>query len=117
LIYFLRILLLSNVLYVNIAMAVEVDIQRGEVVAAVRCGPCHHMNSRYVKVGPGLAGIYGMKPSIQGVPFDAWDTPALQTWLTNPRQVKPNTRMLLPAISARDRSDIIAWLKASVITP
>jgi len=79
----------------------------------VRCAPCHHLNSKHVKVGPGLLGIYGKKPNISGIPFDLWDDASLQAWLSNPRQVKANTRMVLLALAERDRNDIIAWLKAS----
>ncbi len=112
---FLRILLVSNLLFLGTAKAVEVDIKRGEVVAAVRCGPCHHLYSNHIKVGPSLVNIYGKKPSISGVPFAIWDDDALHTWLINPRLVKGNTRMVLPAMSERDRNDIIAWLKANAV--
>lgn len=112
---FLQMLLLSNFLFFGVAMAAEGNAIRGKVVADIRCGPCHHLDSNYKKVGPGLAAIYGKKPSISGVPFDVWDDAALQAWLINPRQIKANTRMVLPAISERDRNDIIAWFKASTL--
>jgi len=92
----------------------EVDALRGQVVATVRCAPCHHLDSSFIKVGPGLAGVYGRAPSITGVPFDVWNDVSLQAWLLNPRQVKANTKMLLPYLSERDRNDIIAWLKSSL---
>ncbi|MDQ6953391.1 MAG: c-type cytochrome [Mariprofundaceae bacterium] len=85
---------------------------RGKTVAMVRCGPCHHLNTGFIKVGPTLKNIYGKKPSIQGVPFDVWDEAALTAWLINPRAVKANTRMRLPHLSTHDRNDIIAWLKS-----
>ncbi|MDQ6991199.1 MAG: c-type cytochrome [Mariprofundaceae bacterium] len=88
----------------------EGDALRGGTVAMVRCGPCHHLKSNFIKVGPTLQGIYGKKPSIQGVPFDTWDKEALTAWLIDPRAVKANTRMVLPHLSKRDRQDIIAWL-------
>jgi len=97
----------------SFAFAGQGDVERGKIVAGVRCGPCHDLNSNHIKVGPGLAGIYGKKPSIWGVPFDVWDEDALHLWLINPRQVKANTRMVLPALSEHDRNDIIAWLKTS----
>ena len=109
--YFLKALLISSLLISPAMASSQPDAARGKVVAMVRCGPCHHLNSSYVKVGPSLLGIYGKKPSISGVPFDVWDADALEAWLSNPRQIKANTRMLLPHISERDRSDIIAWLK------
>jgi len=92
----------------------EGDAIRGKTVAMVRCGPCHHLNTIFIKVGPTLKNIYGKKPTIQGVPFDVWDEEALTAWLINPRVIKANTRMLLPHLSERDRHDIIAWLKISV---
>jgi len=115
LIYFLRILLLSNFLFASSLMANESegDAIRGKIVAGVRCAPCHHLDSNYIKVGPGLAGIFGEAPTIRGTPFDVWDEVTLQAWLLNPRQVKANTRMVLPKMSERDRNDIIAWLKST----
>lgn len=88
------------------------DAARGKVVAQVRCMPCHHLNTLLPGIGPGLKGIYGRAPSISGIPFDVWDDTALNVWLSNPRAVKPNTRMVLPPIAARDRADIIAWFKS-----
>ncbi|RMH59320.1 MAG: cytochrome c family protein, partial [Zetaproteobacteria bacterium] len=62
-------------------------------------------------IGPSLLGIYGRVPSIDGVPFARWDAAALERWLSNPRAVKPNTRMRIPPLSARDRADIIAYFR------
>jgi len=87
------------------------DAARGAVVARVRCGPCHYLDRPLTKVGPGLAGIYNRAPHIAGVPFARWNQAALERWLAGPRKVKPNTRMFLPPLPARDREDIIAWLK------
>ena len=89
-----------------------VDVERGRVVAGVRCGPCHYLDKPLKKVGPGLAGIFNRAPRIAGVPFARWDRQALNRWLSGPRKVKPNTRMFLPPLSARDRNDIVAWLAA-----
>jgi len=85
---------------------------RGKTVAMVRCGPCHHLNSNFIKVGPSLKGIYGRAPSISGVPFHVWNSNTLNAWLINPRAVKANTRMLLPTLPEQDRMDIIAWLRS-----
>ena len=93
------------------SVAQAADAERGKVVATVRCMPCHHLNSHSRSIGPGLKGVYGRAPSIDGVPFEVWNAAALDAWLTNPREVKPNTRMMIPPISARDRSDIIAWFQ------
>ncbi len=88
------------------------DAARGEVVAKVRCAPCHFLDRTTKRIGPGLAGVYGRAPTITGVPFRVWDRAALDRWLKNPRAVKPNTKMQIPPISERDRRDVIAWLAA-----
>jgi len=88
------------------------DALRGAVVAKVRCLPCHNLHSEWKRVGPGLKDIYGRAPTISGVPFDVWDAAALDTWLSGPRKVKPNTRMSMPPLAARDRADLIAYLKS-----
>jgi len=109
LIWFLRILLLSS--FISFAIPTfAANAARGGVVAKVRCAPCHHLSSPYKQVGPSLLGIYGKKPSITGVPFEVWDKAALQAWLSNPRDIKANTKMRIPKLSARDRDDIVAWL-------
>lgn len=63
-------------------------------------------------IGPGLFGVYGRQPTISGVPFEVWDRDALEAWLSNPRAIKPNTRMNIPPLKPRDRADIIAYLES-----
>ena len=109
--WLLRLALLSNLLIAS-AVYAEEDALRGKVLADVRCGVCHHLNLKHLKVGPGLAGIYGEKPTITGVPFDVWDEISLQAWIMNPRRVKANTKMVMTPITERDCIDIIAWLKS-----
>ncbi|MDQ6982940.1 MAG: c-type cytochrome [Mariprofundus sp.] len=91
-----------------------VDAARGKVVATVRCMPCHHLDSHARSIGPGLKGVYGRAPTIIGVPFEVWDDAALEAWLSGPRKIKPNTRMSMPSIAARDRADLIAYFKSDV---
>ncbi|MDQ6999626.1 MAG: hypothetical protein Q9M12_01910 [Mariprofundus sp.] len=90
------------------------DAERGAVVAEVRCLPCHHLHSQWKRIGPGLKDIYGRAPTIIGVPFEVWDDAALEAWLSGPRKIKPNTRMSMPPIAARDRADLIAYFKNDV---
>ncbi len=108
---FALVILLAAVWTALPSAADAADAARGAVVAQVRCGPCHYLDKPLTKVGPGLAGIYNRAPHIAGVPFARWDEAALERWLSGPRKVKPNTRMFLPPLPARDREDIIAWLK------
>ncbi len=88
------------------------DAERGAVIAKVRCLPCHHLHSEWKLIGPGLKDIYGRAPTITGVPFEVWDDSTLDAWLSGPRKIKPNTRMSMPPIAARDRADLIAYFKS-----
>ncbi len=91
--------------------AFAADADRGEVVAEVRCLPCHHLHLSTKRIGPGLKGIYNRVPTISGVPFERWDAEALDAWLANPRAIKPNTGMFIPPVAPRDRADLIAFFK------
>ncbi|MDQ6960558.1 MAG: hypothetical protein Q9M27_05955, partial [Mariprofundaceae bacterium] len=63
-------------------------------------------------VGPPLKGIFGRKPSISGVPFQAWDAAALDAWIRDPVAIKSNTMMAIPGIkSAKKRKEIIRYLQ------
>lgn len=87
------------------------DAAKGAIVAQVRCKTCHFLHRTERKLGPGLLDIYGKAPTISGVPFARWDKHALELWLSGPRKVKSNTTMLLPPLPARDREDVIAYLR------
>lgn len=110
---FVIFLLFGLFLPTDVVASAPIDnaVQRGLIVAQVRCQPCHFLTKQQRRIGPGLLGIYNSAPSIVGVPFARWDDAALDRWLTNPRAVKINTPMYLPPLSARDRALVIAWLR------
>jgi len=87
------------------------DAARGKIVAGVLCAPCHHLHLESNSIGPGLKGIFNRAPRIGGVPFERWDAQALDAWLKAPRSIKPNTKMAIPPIAARDRADLIAYFE------
>jgi len=87
------------------------DAVRGALVAKARCATCHHLNRKTPLIGPSLQGVFGRKPTITGVPFARWGEDELDAWITNPRAIKPNTKMHTPPIAASDRADVIAYLK------
>jgi len=85
---------------------------KGAKVAKGKCGSCHYFDKDSKKVGPSLMGIYNRAPSIEGVPFTAWDDAALDQWLTDPKAIKSNTKMAFKGIPEKDkRDDVIAYLK------
>ncbi|MDQ7010813.1 MAG: SURF1 family cytochrome oxidase biogenesis protein [Mariprofundaceae bacterium] len=94
------------------AAAPSGDAARGAKLARGKCGGCHYFDRAKKKVGPGLKGIYGRAPSIDGIPFARWDAQALDQWLARPKAVKPKTRMSFRGLASKqDRDDVIAYLK------
>ncbi len=88
------------------------NAEKGAKLTKGKCGACHYFDKDRKKVGPTLMGIYNRAPAIDGVPYATWDSPALDAWLTNPKAVKPKTRMGFRGISDQSkRDDIIAYLK------
>jgi len=72
-------------------------------------------------IGPNLWGIFGRKvASKPGYDYSdalkskdwTWDAERINTWITDPRQVAPGTKMSFPGLpDQKDRTDVIAYLK------
>jgi len=76
------------------------------------CKNCHDISPGMKKVvGPPLFGVFGRAPTIEGVPFKAWDEKSLDEWEANPQKVKKGAKMLYKTSSAEKRAAIIAALK------
>jgi len=96
----------------DLASPMQADVKHGKKLVRQRCSMCHYLDKAQRKVGPSLQGVYGRAPSIDGIPFATWDDAALNQWLTNPKAVKPKTRMGFPGFKKeQDRLDVIAYLK------
>jgi len=100
---------------VNVPAVVETalgNVEKGAKLTKGKCGACHYFDKARKKVGPTLMGIYNRAPAIDGVPYATWDSPALDAWLTNPKAIKPKTKMGFRGLSDKTkRDDIIAYLK------
>jgi cytochrome c len=95
------------------------DVEKGKQQFA-KCAICHSTEPGVNKIGPSLAGIVGRKAagdakyaySTAMKNFNqVWDEKTLDTYLANPRQVVPGTKMIFPGLKNQsDRDDVIAYL-------
>lgn len=90
----------------------------GKVLFEKRCTGCHSLEKN--KEGPRLAGVYGRKAgSVADFSYSeelknskiTWDGPILDKWLTNPDAVVKNNDMAFHVSDARERGDIIEYLR------
>ncbi|MGE0255171.1 MAG: cytochrome c family protein [Alphaproteobacteria bacterium] len=101
------------------------DARAGERVWRGRCAACHTIaQGDPHRVGPNLHGIYGsIAASRPGFNYSqalraagslVWDAATLNAWLERPAALVPGTRMTFPGLARDiDRSDVIAYLRAS----
>lgn len=87
------------------------------------CMACHSIKPDEHMTGPSLAGVWNRKagtiegfsrysPALKGADV-IWNESNLDKWLSDPQQFVPRTSMTFPGIrDARDRADVIAYLKA-----
>ena len=108
-----------------IAMATDVpaagrtsDAARGEALYESRCTGCHSLDSN--RVGPRHRGVFGRRVGgVADYPYSkalanselVWDDDTLERWLSDPQGFLPGQRMNIRVRQARDRADIIAFLK------
>lgn len=94
------------------------DATRGATLYDARCAGCHSVDDN--RVGPlhrGLLGRragtvagYAYSPALASAAF-TWDGARLDRWLADPESVVPGQRMGYRVLSARDRADLIAYLR------
>lgn len=94
------------------------DAARGQTLYTSRCGMCHSPTAN--KIGPLSDGVYGRKAgTAEGYSYSAgmktsgltWDQASLDKWLTNPSALVAGTKMSFRVADAKDRADVIAYLK------
>jgi cytochrome c len=98
------------------------DAVIGKAMFATTCANCHSIEAGVNKVGPTLFDIVGRPiASVQGYEYSAkmraaskdwkvWDDSHLNTYLNDPRRVLKGVRMFYAVPSAKDRTDLIAYL-------
>jgi cytochrome c len=99
------------------------DAMRGETLYQGRCAACHSID--YNGVGPAHKGLFDRKagsqsgyaysPALQGSTV-IWTATTLDKWLTNPEKLIPGQKMGFLVPSAKDRADLIAYLKKATVS-
>ncbi len=90
----------------------------GLALYKARCSACHSLD--YNGVGPAHRGVFGRGAALApGFAYSdalksshlVWDEAALERWLADPEKVAPGQRMGINVPEAKDRADLIAYLK------
>lgn len=94
------------------------DAEAGHALYQARCTACHSLD--YNGVGPSHRGVFGRAPAqARGFAYsDAlkavkapWTEATLDRWLADPEAYAPGQRMGLNVPDAKERADLIAYLK------
>ena len=106
--------------WVNLAQAGG-DAAAGEAVFKKTCAVCHTIDEGKNKIGPSLHGVVGRhSASLSDYTYSdamkkadkTWDDQTLNTYLTNPRDLVPGTKMIFTGLkSEEDRQNVIAFLE------
>jgi cytochrome c len=98
------------------------DAKAGEAVFKKNCAVCHTAEDGKNKIGPSLHGIVGRhSASVANFQYSeamkkadkTWDEKTLDTYLANPKEFVPNTKMIFAGLkNESDRHNLIAFLAA-----
>jgi cytochrome c len=94
------------------------DAARGARLYEARCSGCHSADAN--RVGPAHRGVFGRRAGA-AAGFDyspalrasriVWDDRTLDAWLADPERTIPGQAMGYRVDDARDRADLIAYLR------
>jgi cytochrome c len=94
------------------------DAMHGQQIYESRCIACHSPDAN--RVGPMHRGVFGRKAgsladytysqALKGAAF-VWNDETLDKWLANPQAFVPGQKMNFKVSKAKDRADVIAYLK------
>jgi cytochrome c len=99
------------------APARAADAARGEALYE-GCQDCHSLDRN--DVGPRHRGVFGRKAgSLPDFPYSGalkssgltWNEQTLDAWLADPQKLVPGARMYYHLDQAKDRADVIEFLK------
>ncbi|MDH4656835.1 MULTISPECIES: c-type cytochrome [unclassified Pseudomonas] len=102
------------------AFALDCDAGAGQKVFQTKCSACHALDSD--RVGPHLAGVVGRPMgSVKGFTYspalvgakDNWSLERLETWLTSPARMFPETTMAFGGLrKAEERKAVLCFLQS-----
>lgn len=103
------------------------DVENGRA-RFTQCAACHTAAKGGPNMtGPNLYGIFGRKAgTLDGYAYSdvvksagfTWDAARIDTWITDPRAMLPGTKMTFVGLKdAKDRADVIAYLKVATSPP
>jgi cytochrome c len=91
---------------------------RGKELYDSRCSGCHSVDQN--RIGPAHQGVFGRRagqapgfaysPAVKASRI-VWSEKTLDAWLSNPEKLIPGQRMGYSVDGAKDRSDLVAYLK------
>ncbi len=96
-------------------------VQRGRQLS-VNCTSCHSLKGHFHGIGPVLTGIVGRKAgSMEGYGYSpamkarniVWTPDTLASFIKNPSEYVPGTKMALAPISEQDARDIASYLQTA----
>lgn len=95
------------------------DVKHGQELYSSRCFACHSVDAN--RVGPLHRGVFGRKAGgVAGYDYSPalkkstviWNDKTLDQWLADPEKLIPGQKMGYSVMEAKDRADLIAYLKS-----
>lgn len=109
----------ATLLVAACSSAFAADAARGRELYESRCIGCHSMDAN--RVGPAHHGVFGRRAgAVPGYDYSpalakskiVWNAKTLERWLANPQAVVPGTKMGFSVPDAKDRADIVEYLRS-----
>lgn len=114
----IRKLMLAASIALPVAAAWAGDADSGRALYQARCVACHSLD--YNGVGPAHRGVFGRAAAqAKGYSYSdalkashlVWTEATLDAWLSDPEKTAPGQRMGVNVPDAKDRADLIAYLR------
>ena len=116
--YFFAGLAITMLIAFSSGTVAAADAARGQTLYKTMCVACHSID--YNGVGPAHKGLIGKKagsrtdytysPAVKASSI-VWADKTLDKWLANPEKLIPGQKMGFMVSAAKDRADLIAYLK------